>query len=59
MLRVTDRPEARARWSQPVFTGRVVAALAARPDLLARSGQALRVRELATELGVEDVLYGT
>ena len=39
-------------WSQPVFTGRVVAALAASRDVAARSGQALVIAELAEELGV-------
>lgn len=43
-------------WSLPEFTGRVVAALAA-SDHFGRTGTAVRARELATELGVEDALY--
>jgi hypothetical protein len=43
-----------AAWSSPEFTGRVIAALAAGPELSERSGKALRVRELAHELGVAD-----
>jgi dehydrogenase/reductase SDR family member 1 len=43
-----------AAWSSPEFTGRVVAALAADPAAGERSGQTLRVRELAQELGVVD-----
>jgi NAD(P)-dependent dehydrogenase (short-subunit alcohol dehydrogenase family) len=39
-------------WREPVFTGRVVAALAASGDLSDRAGQALVVTDLATELGV-------
>lgn len=42
-----------AAWSSTQFTGRVIAALAA-ADPIARTGQVLRVRELATQLGVED-----
>ena len=44
-------------WSEPVFTGRVVAALAADPGLMERSGRALPARKLAEELGVEDIRY--
>jgi dehydrogenase/reductase SDR family protein 1 len=43
-----------ARWSSPTFTGRVVAALAAKPDILEKTGAAIVVRDLAVELGVED-----
>jgi NAD(P)-dependent dehydrogenase (short-subunit alcohol dehydrogenase family) len=43
-----------AAWSSPRFTGRVIAALVTDPGLTARSGTAIRVRELATELGVPD-----
>lgn len=39
-------------WLPPVFTGRVVAALASAGDALSRSGQALAVTDLADELGV-------
>ncbi len=41
-----------SEWKEPIFTGRVVAALAASPDMLARSGSALVVEDLAHELGV-------
>lgn len=51
------RGDAASKWSEPVFTGRVIAALAQRGDLLALSGQALRARDLAAELGVPDVLH--
>ena len=44
-------------FSEPVFTGRVVAALAGDPGLLQRSGGSHPVRTLATELGIEDVRY--
>ena len=40
-------------WREPVFTGRVVAALAASGDALERSGRALVVVDLAEELGVD------
>ena len=43
-------------WSVPEFTGRVIAALAA-TDQLDRTGQSIRARELAAELGVDDALY--
>jgi dehydrogenase/reductase SDR family protein 1 len=39
-------------WKEPLFTGRVVAAFAARGDCLARSGEALVIEDLAHELGV-------
>ena len=39
-------------WKPTLFTGRVVAALAAAEDRLARSGQAFVVEDLAEELGV-------
>lgn len=41
-------------WKEPIFTGRVVAALAALPHALARSGTALIVEDLARELGVSE-----
>jgi hypothetical protein len=41
-----------SEWRPTLFTGRVVAALAAAEDRLGRSGQALVVEELAEELGV-------
>ncbi|MFN2463564.1 MAG: SDR family NAD(P)-dependent oxidoreductase [Candidatus Dormibacteria bacterium] len=43
-------------WSAPVFNGRVVAALAKDPNLAAKNGKALRMRDLATEYGVKDLL---
>ena len=45
-----------SKWRPPIFTGRVVAALAARDDVLARSGEALVITDLAEELGVADPL---
>ena len=39
-------------WKDPLFTGRVVAALAASPDLPARSGAALVVEDLAREFNL-------
>lgn len=39
----------------PEFIGRVIAALAARGDLVARSGQRLVAAELAREFGVRDI----
>lgn len=39
-------------WRPPVFTGRVVAALVARGDALARSGEALVIDQLAEEFGI-------
>lgn len=40
-------------WRDPIFTGRVVAALAAADDLMERTGQALVATEIAAGLGVE------
>jgi hypothetical protein len=42
-----------AAWSSPLFTGHVIAALAA-TNPLQRSGEAVSVRALAAELGVAD-----
>jgi len=39
-------------WKPPLFTGRVVAALAATDNTLARSGEALAVDDLAEEFGI-------
>jgi dehydrogenase/reductase SDR family member 1 len=39
----------------PRFTGRAVAALAADPQVMQRTGQALAVTELAEEYGVDDL----
>jgi dehydrogenase/reductase SDR family member 1 len=43
-----------SKWKEPIFTGRVVAALAMSGDLLAQSGEALVVDDLAAKLGVSD-----
>jgi dehydrogenase/reductase SDR family member 1 len=43
------------RGETPVFVGRAVAALAADPDVLAKTGQILLASELATEYGFTDV----
>jgi dehydrogenase/reductase SDR family protein 1 len=43
------------RGETPVFVGRAVAALAADPDVIAKTGQILLVSELATEYGFTDV----
>lgn len=43
------------RGETPVFVGRAVAALAADPDLIAKTGQILLASELATEYGFTDV----
>jgi hypothetical protein len=42
------------RAKPPLFTGRVLAALVAGEDLLARSGEALVIDDLAEELGIGD-----
>jgi len=47
-------PNARQGWT-PLFNGRVVAALAARPDILDRTGQAFDIGNLANELEIDDV----
>ncbi len=44
-----------ARTESPRYLGRAVAALAADPDVLARSGRVYRVAELAREYGFTDV----
>jgi dehydrogenase/reductase SDR family protein 1 len=41
-------------WKAPLFTGRVVAAFAAGEDVLARSGEALVIEDLARELRIGD-----
>lgn len=46
---------ARHNWETPLLTGRVIAALAAEPDSLRRTGQVQIVAELAREFGVVDV----
>jgi dehydrogenase/reductase SDR family member 1 len=48
------RTEAQAEGTSPLFTGRVIAALAADPDVIARTGQALRVAALAGEFQIQD-----
>lgn len=44
-----------ARTESPRYLGRAVAALAGDPDVMRRSGQALRVGDLAREYGFTDV----
>jgi len=55
MIAGADETDDPAQWSEPVFVGRVVAALAVDPGLMARAGTAMRARVLAEELGVADV----
>ncbi|MGY3617173.1 SDR family NAD(P)-dependent oxidoreductase [Bradyrhizobium sp. USDA 10063] len=43
------------RGETPVFVGRAIAALAADPDVIAKTGQILLASELATEYGFTDV----
>jgi dehydrogenase/reductase SDR family member 1 len=43
------------RGETPIFVGRAVAALAADPDVIAKTGQILLASELATEYGFTDV----
>lgn len=47
------------KWRDPIFTGRVVAALAMSDNLLERSGEALVVEDLAQQLGVHGLDAGT
>lgn len=54
MLAAVDETDDPSKWSSPVFTGRVVAALAVDPNLMERTGRAVLARDLARELGVED-----
>ena len=54
MLADADPDVNTARWSSPEFTGRVITALVGDQRLRTRSGKALRVRDLARELGVLD-----
>lgn len=53
MLASATDPAATAGWSSPMFTGRVIAALA-RTEPLRYTGEALSARALAAELGVPD-----
>jgi len=48
-----------SKWREPVFTGRVVAALAMSGNVLERSGEALIVDDLAVELRVSDAAART
>lgn len=41
-------------WKSPLFTGRVVAAFVAREDVMARSGEAIVIEDLADKLGIAD-----
>jgi dehydrogenase/reductase SDR family member 1 len=54
MLASVEEGDDPSKWSTPIFTGRVIAALAARPGVRPETGKALRVRELAQQLQVED-----
>jgi dehydrogenase/reductase SDR family protein 1 len=45
----------RANSESPTFSGRAVAALAADPRRITKSGQALVVAELANEYGFDDI----
>jgi dehydrogenase/reductase SDR family protein 1 len=47
-------PNAAQAWT-PQFNGRLVAALAADPDVMARSGQSFDVGTLASDYGIDDV----
>lgn len=47
-------PNAAQAWT-PLFNGRIVAALAADPDVMTRSGQAFDVGTLADEYGIDDL----
>jgi len=47
-------PNAAQAWS-PQFNGRIVAALAADPDVISRSGQAFDVGTLAADYGIDDL----
>ena len=47
-------PDPDRAWTQ-LFNGRIVAALAADPDILARSGQAFDIADLAADYGIDDV----
>jgi NAD(P)-dependent dehydrogenase (short-subunit alcohol dehydrogenase family) len=48
-----------SKWREPIFTGRVVAALVMSGDLLERSGAALIVDDLAVELRISDAATRT
>lgn len=54
MLASADEGDDPASWSTPVFTGRVIAALATDPAIMEKSGRAFRARELAAEFGIDD-----
>ena len=43
-----------SRAQSPQFTGKAIVALANDPDVMSRSGQAMRVERLAAEYGFED-----
>jgi dehydrogenase/reductase SDR family protein 1 len=47
-------PDPSRAWT-PAFNGRVVAALAADPDILARSGRAFDIGDLSNDYGIDDV----
>jgi dehydrogenase/reductase SDR family member 1 len=57
MLESVDEGDDPSKWSRPVFVGRVVAALAADPEVMKRSGGSFRARQLAAEFGIADDLF--
>lgn len=54
MLASVDEGDDPSKWSSPIFTGRVVAALAAHANVIVKTGSAFQVTSLALELGIED-----
>jgi hypothetical protein len=48
-------PEQMAKTESPEFPGRAIAALAADPDVMAKSGRVFTTPELAREYGFTDV----
>ncbi len=55
MLDTRPGREAPPTWSDPVFTGRIVAALAADPAVMEKSGGAFKARDLASEYRIQDL----
>ena len=55
VLDAVDDPDALAGTESPLYTGRAVVALAADPDVAAKSGGVYRVGDLAREYGFTDV----
>lgn len=56
MLASADEGDDPSKWSDPTFTGRVIAALAGLPSWKDINGRALPARQLAEKLGVPDML---